>query len=138
MVRHDAEAEKGLFEGIFRGREGRMTGRIAMGMADAEKCVADYLSRMKGNLEEVREQILRKLAAMPASCRRGYLLALTGKSRMRAMDIHCLECAGWNRADVARCESVACALWAYRPFRARRRSMEKPAKGVSTARRAKA
>ena len=102
-----------------------MAGRIALGMRDAKALLDAFLSRLDEKLKRSRAAMLQKLEAMPASCRRGYLLALTGKSRTRGMNIHCLECAGWNRAEVARCESVACPLWAYRPYKkARHRGVE--------------
>jgi hypothetical protein len=94
-----------------------MAGRNALGMQDAQRLLDEYLGRMDEGQRRGRAAMLQKLETMPASCRRGYILAIARESRMRAMNAHCLECAGWSRTEVALCEAVACALWAYRPYK---------------------
>ena len=32
----------------------------------------------------------------------------------KAIRAHCLECCGWNAAEVARCTATECHLWPYR------------------------
>lgn len=36
------------------------------------------------------------------------------KPPTRAIRVHCLECCGWNAAEVARCTATGCWLWTYR------------------------
>lgn len=55
---------------------------------------------------------------MPSSCRRGYRLAVAGRSLRAAVKAVCLECVGWQRPEVTACSAVACPLWAMRPFQA--------------------
>ncbi len=33
---------------------------------------------------------------------------------LKAIRIHCCDCQGWQKTEVALCPSVDCALWAYR------------------------
>jgi len=64
-----------------------------------------------------RAAVAKKLAAMPAVYQTGYLRAVSGRSPKAAIKAFCLECVGWQRADVADCTALACPLWSYRPFR---------------------
>ncbi len=64
-----------------------------------------------------RPAVAKKLAAMPAVYQAGYLRALGGRSPKAAIKAFCLECVGWQRAEVATCTALACPLWSYRPFR---------------------
>ncbi len=58
----------------------------------------------------------RRLAQMPPSHRNSYRQAVSGEASPReAIKAHCLECMGWNRAEVAQCTGRACPLWFYRP-----------------------
>jgi len=63
-----------------------------------------------------RPLVERRLSQMPKHCRNTYLRALGGRSRKSAIKAFCLECTGWQRAEVARCTALACPLWPYRPF----------------------
>ena len=102
-----------------------MSRTIAVVGIEVEKRVDDCLKNLDGARQDAREALLQKLRDMPSLYRRFYLKALTGKSRRAAMKVHCLECAGWSRGEVALCESAACALWAYRAYKkARRRAAE--------------
>lgn len=67
-----------------------------------------------------RPAVEKRLAAMPAIYRAGYLKALAGRSPKAAIKAHCLECVGWQRAEVTRCSSLACPLYGYRPFQGER------------------
>ena len=101
---------------------------------EVEKQVDDFLKNLDGTRQDAPEALLQKLRQMPSLYRRFYLKALTGKSRRGAMKVHCLECAGWSRTEVALCESVSCALWAYRAYKAERRSrVGTPRQEASTA-----
>jgi len=59
----------------------------------------------------------RRLGEVPQIYRAGYLKALAGRSPKAAIKAFCLECVGWQRAEVAACTALACPLWSYRPFR---------------------
>jgi len=62
------------------------------------------------------QQIERALAEVPRSFRKAYLIAMGGRSRKKAIQIYCLQCAGWKRNQVAACPNLACPLYPYRPF----------------------
>ena len=98
-----------------------MSERVGLGRMEVERRIDDYLDRLANRPIRGKDAVLGKLEGVPVSCRRAYLLAVTGRSRSKASRIHCLECAGWNRAEVALCESVACALWPYRTYKKARR-----------------
>ena len=40
--------------------------------------------------------------------------AATGRSRRAAIRLQCLECCGWQSAEVRRCHIKDCPLWPYR------------------------
>ena len=105
-----------LYTMFLRSEGGQMPRTITVVGQDVEKKIDDYLKRVEGAGENAREAVLTTIRQMPSLYRRFYLAALTGKSRKSALKVHCLECAGWSHAEVALCESVACALWPYRPF----------------------
>ena len=56
------------------------------------------------------QQIERALAEVPRSFRKAYLIAMGGRSRKKAIQIYCLQCAGWKRKQVAACPNAA-DLW---------------------------
>jgi len=60
-------------------------------------------------------QSQKKLKSMPEHCRNTYRLAMTGKRRNAAIKSACVECMGYNRADVPGCTSHGCPLYPYRP-----------------------
>ena len=67
---------------------------------------------------ERREAVARRAMQAPPKDRPGYLLAAAGRASPRAaIKAFCLECVGWQRAEVTRCTAPACPLWSYRPFR---------------------
>ncbi len=55
-----------------------------------------------------------RLAQIPARQRPIFLRAWTGKSRKAAIRAFCLECVGYQSAEVNRCTAPACALYPYR------------------------
>ena len=61
-------------------------------------------------------QIEKALWQIPRSFRKSYLIAMGGKSRKKAVQMYCLQCAGWKRKRVAACSNLACPLYPYRPF----------------------
>jgi len=61
-------------------------------------------------------KIARRVGEMPATCRRNYLQAMSGKSLAAGVKAFCLECIGWDRSEVTACTAPACPLHPYRPF----------------------
>jgi hypothetical protein len=65
-----------------------------------------------------RQTLLRKkLASIPQRQRGIFLRAWSGKSRKAAMRAFCLECMGYEPAEVGRCTAPACPLYPYREGR---------------------
>ena len=71
-------------------------------------------------LEAARVRTIKnRLSQMPKSAQRAYLRATRGKaSPLAAIKAQCLECIGWERAEIAQCTGFACPLWMYRPWKA--------------------
>jgi len=68
-------------------------------------------------LDPSREaSILKRLAQMPVSQRNTYLRAIRGRSLTAGVKANCLECMGYDRAQIPDCPDTGCALWPYRPF----------------------
>lgn len=68
--------------------------------------------------EKRRAAIAKRRADMPRSYRATYDKAVSGKSLRAAVNAQCLECVGWQRAEVRLCTCFACPLWAIRPYQA--------------------
>ena len=81
-----------------------------------------------------REAVANRAMQAPPKDRPGYLLAAAGRASPRAaIKAFCLECVGWQRAEVSRCTAPTCLLWLYRPFRKEARDTGGNAKqGVTT------
>lgn len=58
-----------------------------------------------------------RLAAIPSRQRPIFLRAWTGSSRKAAIRAFCLECVGYESAEVNRCTATACPLYEYREGR---------------------
>jgi hypothetical protein len=76
---------------------------------------------MKGRerLDAIRRKAIeRTLANMPKRYHRRYLMAVEKRSRPSAVSSKCFECMGHDNLCtrmVARCPSLSCPLWCYRP-----------------------
>ena len=66
------------------------------------------------NLDAARR---KRLAQIPARQRSIFLRAWEGKSRKAAIRAFCLECMGYQSAEVNRCTAPACPLYSYREDR---------------------
>jgi len=66
------------------------------------------------DLDSVRR---KRLPQIPGKYRSLYLRAWGGKSRKAATRAFCLECVGYNAAEVGRCTDGACPLYPYREDR---------------------
>jgi hypothetical protein len=79
------------------------------------------MSREPKWTDKQRQEIMDFRRVIPAkhneAYRRNYDNALSGKSLKAAIKAHCLDCMGWERAEVRDCTVVSCSLWLYRPYR---------------------
>ena len=65
--------------------------------------------------------VLKRAKDTPISARPGYYRATLGLTSPRmAIKAFCLECIGWDRAEITNCTSFACPLYLYRPYQKRR------------------
>jgi len=64
-----------------------------------------------------RAMVLNRLAQMPATHRRRYCKAVAGRSLAACVAAFCAECVQWDRSEVERCTSLACPLFAVRPWK---------------------
>ena len=81
---------------------------------DRPESVPGNANNAPGVLDTVRR---KRLAQIPARQRPIFLRAWTGKSRKAAMRAFCLECVGYESAEVNRCTAPACPLYPYREGR---------------------
>ena len=64
-----------------------------------------------------REQIAQRRADMPKQYRKLYDRVVAGKASPRdAIKMQCLECFGWVKIEMVRCDSCACPLFGHRPY----------------------
>lgn len=62
------------------------------------------------------QQTTERLKQMPPKYRATYRRAVKGKSLRACINSQCLECCGWQSAEVARCTDLGCPLYAVRPY----------------------
>lgn len=60
--------------------------------------------------------VAKKLESIPKLYRGVYKKAMSGKSLRAATHAQCLECVCWQRLEVAKCTSISCPLYNYRPY----------------------
>ena len=65
----------------------------------------------------MNEKIQKRLSDIPKDYKNNYKKAMSGKNRTAAVKAFCLECMGWQRVEVGKCDSVACPLYLYRPYK---------------------
>jgi len=63
------------------------------------------------------EQIAERLRQMPPKYQATYRRAVKGRSLRACINSQCLECCGYQIAEVAACTDCGCPLWAARPYR---------------------
>lgn len=61
-------------------------------------------------------KIQRRVAGLPPSARQSYLRAVSGGTTTNAIKAFCMECVGYDRAEIEVCTSLACPLYLFRPF----------------------
>ena len=59
----------------------------------------------------------RWFAKVPKIYQQNYKTAISGRSRAAAIKAKCLDCANFQRVEIANCPIEDCALWLYRPYR---------------------
>ena len=64
--------------------------------------------------EQREEMVVRKARRIPQRYRAIYRAGTSGKSRKKAIRSFCLECCGWNSAEVRICTALDCPLYHYR------------------------
>jgi len=67
--------------------------------------------------------IERKLRETPKPYKRTYLKAVNGESLRSSINSFCLDCMAWKKKEVRLCPSLACPLWAVRPYQNVRKSV---------------
>ena len=65
----------------------------------------------------MNDKVEKRLNDIPVLYKNHYKKAMNGKNRASAVKAFCLECMGWQRNEVAKCDAVACPLFLYRPFK---------------------
>jgi len=63
------------------------------------------------------EQVAERLREMPSKYRATYRRAVEGRSLRASINAQCLECMGWQSAEVTACTDLGCPLWSVRPYR---------------------
>ena len=58
----------------------------------------------------------QKLAQIPKAYRANYKKAIHGKSLRACVNAQCLECVCWQIKEIRLCTSLACPLYAVRPY----------------------
>jgi hypothetical protein len=89
---------------------------------------ASCSERVRPNGHDRRQGFLA--SAVPPSARRSVARAFAGSASPRqAIKAKCLDCCGYDRAEVAGCTVIVCPLHSYRPFQENRRNGQKTARG---------
>ena len=72
-----------------------------------------------------QEKINERLIQIPAIHKAVYKNAVAGKSRKDAIKAFCLSCVCWRKEEVRQCTSLACELYAFRPYQQRSKHNDK-------------
>ena len=78
---------------------------------------SEYQANRSQSTSNRQERITQRLRDIPKIYRRIYQQAVKGKSRKAAIHAFCLECTYWQKEEVRKCTSLACPLYALRPYR---------------------
>ncbi len=86
------------------------------------EALSDAIRERLSVLEPKKRAMVEKRAAdVPISARGGYVRSALGEASPRqAIKAFCLECVYWIRSEVTQCTALACPLYEYRPFAAKR------------------
>jgi len=67
-------------------------------------------------MNDRQQKINHRLSQIPKAYKQNYKIAVQGKSLRACINAQCLECCGWQRKEIELCTSLACPLWAVRPY----------------------
>jgi len=84
---------------------------------DRPELTLEDANESKADLEDLETARQAKLADIPARQRAIFRRAWTGKSRKAAIRAFCLECMGYQSAEINRCTGATCPLYPYREDR---------------------
>jgi hypothetical protein len=63
------------------------------------------------------DSIAQRKTDTPKKYQQAYMKSVSGDASPReAIKSFCLECMGWMRTEVTKCDTVACPLNYYRPY----------------------
>ncbi len=86
---------------------------------EAKRRLSDVPRILKNDLSDLSAtrgaMVGKRLEEMPVTFRKRYIVALSGKRPMKAIEAFCYECICWQRGHVQECTAQACPLWDYRP-----------------------
>jgi len=100
-------------DNLFNDPEVRRQAREAKSrLSDVPRILKNDLSHLSPSRKAMAG---KRLEEMPVTFRKRYILALSGKRPMKAIEAFCYECIGWQRGHVKSCTAQACPLWPYRP-----------------------
>lgn len=90
-----------------------------------EKGSKTSLKGLLGELDIARQpEVSKKLSQIPKAYKMGYLRAILGGPRSAAIKAFCLECQGWEKAEIKNCSARACPLWNFRPYQSSKEKLE--------------
>ena len=73
---------------------------------------------LRGEREATKEEIkaarAERLKIAPERTHKNYRKAWNGRNRKYAVRMFCVECMGYEQAEIPRCTSLACPLYPYR------------------------
>lgn len=67
-------------------------------------------------MDKRAERIAKRRTDMPKVYRGIYDRAVSGKSLRACINSFCLECVCWQKKEVRLCTSLACSMYAVRPY----------------------
>ncbi len=68
------------------------------------------------------KQIANQRKHIPENSLKAYDKAMNGKSLRACINARCIDCCGWNKAEVHKCPAMSCPLWHVRPYQRKKRS----------------
>ena len=81
-----------------------------------------------------QDRIAQRRVDMPRQYRKLYDRVVAGKASPRdAIKIQCLECFGYVKTEMVKCDSCACSLYSYRPYQETVKSSTEPVEQSSIA-----
>ncbi len=91
---------------------------IEMSYDEKKRLADEKLERLREMLRDSGKQITNFYKHVPKSIERLYLEVLVAKttSKTKRIKLKCLDCSGFSRDEVTKCEMQHCALWEIRPF----------------------